>query len=289
MNATILGQALVSGLLIGGIYALVAAGLTLIFGVMKIVNFAQGNLLTLGMYASFWLFTLYGIDPYLSILIVGPLMFGVGFLMQKIAIEPILGEPDHNQLLLTLGIGLLIQNGILALWGASFRNATLWYSNVNYLVGDVAISLPKVIAFVGALLMLGLLYLLLEKTDLGRAMRAAAEETEGSLLVGVNVRNIYALAFGIGAACAGVAGALILPFFYVSPDVGDLFILTAFIVVVLGGMGSMAGSLVGGLMVGIAESIGAVVMPGSMKQVLLFGIFILVLLLRPTGLFGSKA
>ena len=289
MTPTILGQALVSGLLIGGIYALVAAGLTLIFGVMKIVNFAQGNLLTLGMYASFWLFTLYGIDPYLSILIVGPLMFGVGFLMQKIAIEPILGEPDHNQLLLTLGIGLLIQNGILALWGASFRNATLWYSNVIYLVGDVAISLPKVIAFVGALLMLGLLYLLLEKTDLGRAMRAAAEETEGSLLVGVNVRNIYALAFGIGAACAGVAGALILPFFYVSPDVGDLFILTAFIVVVLGGMGSMAGSLVGGLMVGIAESIGAVVMPGSMKQVLLFGIFILVLLLRPTGLFGSKA
>lgn len=289
MTATILGQALVSGLLIGGIYALVAAGLTLIFGVMKIVNFAQGNLLTLGMYASFWLFTLYGIDPYLSILIVGPLMFGVGFLMQKIAIEPILGEPDHNQLLLTLGIGLLIQNGILALWGASFRNATLWYSNVNYLVGNVAISLPKVIAFVGALLMLGLLYLLLEKTDLGRAMRAAAEETEGSLLVGVNVRNIYALAFGIGAACAGVAGALILPFFYVSPDVGDLFILTAFIVVVLGGMGSMVGSLVGGLMVGIAESIGAVVMPGSMKQVLLFGIFILVLLLRPTGLFGSKA
>lgn len=289
MTATILGQALVSGLLIGGIYALVAAGLTLIFGVMKIVNFAQGNLLTLGMYASFWLFTLYGIDPYLSILIVGPLMFGVGFLMQKIAIEPILGEPDHNQLLLTLGIGLLIQNGILALWGASFRNATLWYSNVNYLVGNVAISLPKVIAFAGALLMLGLLYLLLEKTDLGRAMRAAAEETEGSLLVGVNVRNIYALAFGIGAACAGVAGALILPFFYVSPDVGDLFILTAFIVVVLGGMGSMAGSLVGGLMVGIAESIGAVVMPGSMKQVLLFGIFILVLLLRPTGLFGSKA
>lgn len=289
MTATILGQALVSGLLIGGIYALVAAGLTLIFGVMKIVNFAQGNLLTLGMYASFWLFTLYGIDPYLSILIVGPLMFGVGFLMQKIAIEPILGEPDHNQLLLTLGIGLLIQNGILALWGASFRNATLWYSNVNYLVGNVAISLPKVIAFAGALLMLGLLYLLLEKTDLGRAMRAAAEETEGSLLVGVNVRTIYALAFGIGAACAGVAGALILPFFYVSPDVGDLFILTAFIVVVLGGMGSMAGSLVGGLMVGIAESIGAVVMPGSMKQVLLFGIFILVLLLRPTGLFGSKA
>ncbi|MBA2450695.1 MAG: branched-chain amino acid ABC transporter permease [Chloroflexi bacterium] len=289
MTPTILGQALVSGLLIGGIYALVAAGLTLIFGVMKIVNFAQGNLLTLGMYASFWLFTLYGIDPYLSILIVGPLMFGVGFLMQKIAIEPVLGEPDHNQLLLTLGIGLLIQNGILALWGASFRNATLWYSNVIYLVGDVAISLPKVIAFVGALLMLGLLYLLLEKTDLGRAMRAAAEETEGSLLVGVNVRNIYALAFGIGAACAGVAGALILPFFYVSPDVGDLFILTAFIVVVLGGMGSMAGSLVGGLMVGIAESIGAVVMPGSMKQVLLFGIFILVLLLRPTGLFGSKA
>jgi branched-chain amino acid transport system permease protein len=289
VTPTILGQALVSGLLIGGIYALVAAGLTLIFGVMKIVNFAQGNLLTLGMYASFWLFTLYGIDPYLSILLVGPLMFGVGFLMQKIAIEPILGEPDHNQLLLTLGIGLLIQNGILALWGASFRNATLWYSNVNYLVGDVAISLPKVIAFVGALLMLGLLYLLLEKTDLGRAMRAAAEETEGSLLVGVNVRNIYALAFGIGAACAGVAGALILPFFYVSPDVGDLFILTAFIVVVLGGMGSMAGSLVGGLMVGIAESIGAVVMPGSMKQVLLFGIFILVLLLRPTGLFGSKA
>src|SRR5215210_2055188 len=141
MTTTILGQALVSGLLIGGIYALVAAGLTLIFGVMKIVNFAQGNLLTLGMYASFWLFTLYGIDPYLSILLVGPLMFGVGFLMQKIAIEPILGEPDHNQLLLTLGIGLLIQNGILALWGASFRNATLWYSNVNYLVGDVAISL----------------------------------------------------------------------------------------------------------------------------------------------------
>lgn len=286
MTITVLGQALATGLLMGGVYALVAAGVTIIFGVMDILNFAQGALLALGMYASFFLFASLGMDPYLSLVIVTPLLFVVGYSVQRVLLQPILSEPPASKLLVTMGLNFIIINALLAVFGAGFRTVNLPYANTTWFIGEVGISVVKVIAFAGALLLNGALFLVMEFTDLGRAMRAAAEEPQGAQLIGVNVRHIYAVAFGLGAAASGAAGALLLPVLYVSPSVANLFLLVAFIIVVLGGMGNLKGAVVGGLIIGVTESLGAVIMPGAMKQMPLFVIFILVLLFRPKGLFG---
>lgn len=291
MDPTVLGQGLVSGLLIGGVYALVAAGLALIFGVMRVINFAQGSLLMVGMYTSYWLHQLWRIDPYLSIPAVAIALFGLGYVAERVVLDPARDAPEHNQLLLTLGLSLILQNAALTLWGASFRSVSLPYTDANLYVGFVAIGVTKIAAFFAAIVMIAGLYLLLTRTDLGRQMRAAAEDRVGALVIGIDVRRMHAVAFGIGSACAGIAGALILPFLHVSPNVGEVFVITAFIVVVLGGMGSVLGALVGGLIVGVAGSLGAALLPaqaGSLNEVILFVLFVGILLLRPTGLFGTR-
>lgn len=291
MDPTVLAQGLVSGLLIGGVYALVAAGLALIFGVMRVINFAQGSLLMVGMYISYWLRQLWGIDPYLSIPIVAVALFALGYVAQRAVIDPARDAPEHNQLLLTLGLSLILQNTALALWGASFRSVSLPYTDATLSIGLVAIGLTKVAAFVAAVAMIAALYLLLTRTDLGREMRAAAEDRVGALVIGIDVRRVHAVAFGIGSACAGVAGALILPFLHVSPNVGEVFVISAFIVVVLGGMGSVVGALVGGIVVGVAGSLGAALLPaqaGSLNEIVLFVLFVGILLVRPSGLFGTR-
>lgn len=291
MDPTVLAQGLVSGLLIGGVYALVAAGLALIFGVMRVINFAQGSLLMVGMYTSYWLRQLWGVDPYLSIPIVAVVLFALGYVAHRAVIDPARDAPEHNQLLLTLGLSLILQNAALALWGASFRSVSLPYTDATLSIGFVAIGLTKVAAFVAAVAMIAALYLLLTRTDLGREMRAAAEDRVGALVIGIDVRRVHAVAFGIGSACAGVAGALILPFLHVSPNVGEVFVITAFIVVVLGGMGSVVGALVGGLVVGVAGSLGAALLPaqaGSLNEIVLFVLFVGILLVRPSGLFGTR-
>lgn len=287
MDLRILGQALVGGLLLGGVYALVAMGLTLIFGVMKIINFAHGTLMMLGMYASYWLFILYGVDPYLSILLSVPAFLLLGVAIQSLVVNFILNAPEHNQLMVTLGLSLFFQNLALALFKADYRTIRTAYSAATVNWGDIVVSMPKLVAFATAILLCALLFLLLMRTDIGKAMRAAAEEREGALLVGIDVRRIYAIAFGLGTACVGAAGAVVLPFFYVSPDVGDVFILTAFVVVVLGGMGNFVGALLGGLIIGVVEGFGGL-LPGSLRLLVVFIIFVLVLLFKPSGLLGTK-
>ena len=288
VNAVVVFQALVSGLFMGGIYSLIAIGFTLILGVLGIINFAQGALMVVGMYVTLWLFTTYGIDPYLSLPISVLVLFLVGALIQRFTIRPIMDAPTHNQLLLTLGITLFIVNLILVLFKADPRIIQSGISGTRMFIGEVMISFPRLVAFAGGITIATALFLFMGRTDLGKAIRASAEEREGSALVGINVKRIHLIAFGLGAACAGAAGTLMTPFFTLTPTAGDTFIMIMFAVVVLGGMGNMLGSLLGGIIIGLVESLGAVFLPGSSRLLGVFVVFILVLLFRPTGLLGKK-
>lgn len=279
-------QSIVSGLLMGGVYSLVAVGLSLIFGVMRIINFAHGSFMMLGMFTTYWLYVLLGIDPYLSLLFSIPALFVIGLIVERFVIDKVLSAPEHNQLLLTLGISMFIENLALFIWSPNYRTLSIPYVNKAATVGTVMISFPKLIAFLFAVLLSAALYYFLKNTDVGKAIRAASEEKEGALTVGINLKRIYYIAFGIGTACVGAAGTLTAPFFYVNPHVGGIFVITAFVIVVLGGMGNIIGALVGGLIIGLAESVGAAFIPGQLKQFIIYFIFILVLLFKPEGLFG---
>jgi len=288
MNISFVLQSLLDGLLIGGVYSLVAIGLTLIFGVMRIVNFAHGALMMLGMYTTYWSFTLLHIDPYLSIFITIPVLFVIGACFQKFLITRIIDAPEHNQLLLTLGVSLFLENLIVFLWSPNYRVTRTSYEFVYFYLGEISISLQRLLAFATTMIVAIVIYLLLTRTDLGKAIRAASEEPRGALLMGINVKRIYWITFGIGAACAGVAGSATAPFFPAYPTVGGIFVITAFMVVVLGGMGSILGAVVGGLIIGVADSIGGMLFPGAMKSIISFVLFIMILLFKPTGLFGSN-
>lgn len=282
-------QAIVSGLLIGGLYALIAVGLTLIFGVMDIINFAHGEFLMFGMYAAFFASILFGLDPYLVAVLALPLFFLLGWIVQATLIRHVVGAPHAIQILLTLGLSLVLQNLAQYLFSPDFQSLNLPYSGTTFELWGTHLSLPRLMACGVALGVSGLVYFILRKTDTGKALRACAEEREGALACGIDVQRMYKIAFGLGVVCVAVAGIAMTPFFYISPTVGVPFTLTAFVVVVLGGLGNVPGALVGGLIVGVVESVGALVLPSaSLKQVATFGIFILILLLRPQGLFGQK-
>jgi branched-chain amino acid transport system permease protein len=292
-------QAAATGLLIGGVYGLVALGLTLIFGVLNIINFAHGALMTIGLYLSFILFDRYGIDPYLSLFITMPVLFLIGLFVQRLVIHPTRDAPHSNQLLLTLGLSLLIENALLVAFTATPRAIRLDYGRGPTPFGLFEIDFPlriagttithaRLMAFIGALVLTGLLYLLLQRTDLGKAIRATAQEKEGAALVGIDIHRINMITFGIGTACVGAAAALVLPFLAVDPTAGSIFNITAFVIVVLGGMGSVVGALAGGIVIGLTQEMWIVFFPGTSKLLGVFIIFILVLLLRPQGLFGGR-
>jgi len=282
-------QSIISGLLIGGVYALIAVGLTLIFGVMKIINFAHGEFLMFGMYFAFFLSTLFGIDPYISAILALPLFLLFGWGIQAVLVRPVLGAPDMIQILLTVGISLVLQNLALFFFSADFQSLNLSYSGMTFEAGAARVSFSRLLACVVALSVAGGLYMFLQRTDVGKALRACAEEREGALAVGIDVERMYRIAFGLGIACVAIAGILMTPFFYIAPSVGVPFTLTAFVVVVLGGLGNIPGALVGGLIVGLVESLGEILLPAaSLKSLATFTIFILILLLRPQGLFGQK-
>ena len=291
-DASILFPSLLNGLTTGAVYALIALGLTLIYGVLHIINFAHGAALMLALYAVYFLKSQLGIDPYLALPLVVPGMFVFGYAVQRLVINRASHGKDENILLVTLGLSIIMENLALIFFKSDTRTIDTAYTlatvPINVGFAQAMIALPKLVAFAGALLVSAMLFWLVGKTDLGRAIRAVSREKHGAKLMGINVDHIYALTFGIGLACVGAAACILLPAYYVNPQVGSGFVLVAFTVVVLGGMGSFVGALVGGLLLGVVESLGGLYFGDSLGQIGIFVIFIAVLLFRPQGLFGAK-
>ncbi|RLC61339.1 MAG: branched-chain amino acid ABC transporter permease, partial [Chloroflexota bacterium] len=251
-------------------------------------NFAHGEFLMVGMYIAYFLAARTGLDPYFTILVTVPALFLIGAGIFRVNIQPVLKDPVMNQILLTVGLMLVLQNLALVLFTATPLSLDNPYNKMIFNVGPVVIPLSNLLGFVGSLLGVAILWWFLRYTDMGRAIRAASQNREAATLVGIDVRRTYLVAFGIGSACVGLAASLMIPFYYVAPLVGAFLGLVAFIVVILGGMGNVLGALVGGLIIGLTETMGAAILPGSLSRVLTFAIFILVLLFRPQGIFGRR-
>jgi branched-chain amino acid transport system permease protein len=285
---TIFLQSLLSGILIGGAYALIGVGLTIIFGVMRIINFAHGDLVMLGMYAAYFLFTLGHVDPFVSIVFVFPLLFLFGALLQKTVINRVLNALPQNQILLTIGIGLIISNTMMLLFTSDYRIISTSYSSGSFRIGEISVSTPLLLSFVITGAVTAVLYWFLMKTDTGQAIRATAQDRDAAQLMGVNVKRMSVLATGIGAGLAAVAGALISPTYYIFPQVGQPFTLKAFVIVVLGGMGSVMGATVGGVLIGATESLAGAYISSGLKDLVVYVLFLLILLFKPAGLFGKS-
>jgi branched-chain amino acid transport system permease protein len=281
-------QALISGILIGGVYALIGIGLTVIFGVMRIINFAHGDLLMVGMYATYYLFTLLHVDPFLSIFITIPLMFLYGAFLQKFFINRVLSALPQNQILLTIGLGLIMSNAVMLAFTSDYKILTTRYSSSSMKILGISISSPLVISFAITIAITVALTWFLRETNTGQAIRATAQDREAAMLMGIDVRRMSMFAFGLGAALAGTAGALIAPTYYIFPQVGSIFTLKAFVITVLGGMGSVTGAMAGGVLIGVAESIGGAYFGSGWKEVIVFVLFLLVLLFKPAGLLGKS-
>jgi branched-chain amino acid transport system permease protein len=289
LSPVILVPAVLNGLMTGAIYALIALGLTLIYGVLHIINFAHGALLTAAMFAAFFAYSLLGIDPYLAAVIITPLFFLLGYALQRFIIGPAAHGEDRNFLLVTLGLAIVIENGLLYAFRADTRTINLPYAFSTIEVGTAFIAVPRVVAFVAMIVVAAALWAIMQWTDTGKAIRAVAKEKLGAELSGIDVAHIYAVTFGLGTACVAVAACLLIPTYYVNPTAGDAFVLIAFTIVVLGGMGSIAGALLGGLFVGVVESLSSIFLGESLGQIGIFVMFIAMLLIRPSGLFGERA
>jgi branched-chain amino acid transport system permease protein len=289
LSAEILLQSLVSGILIGLIYALVAVGLTLIFGVMDIVNFAHGEFLMIGMYSGFWLFALYALDPIYTLPLTMILLFALGALVYRLIIRRIIDAPMLSQIFTTFGLMILFRGIAQFLWKPDFRTVTKSVVDGNLSLGGVHVGLPQLVAAGGAVLMSAAIYFFLTRTRTGAALEATAADKESARLMGIDTQKMFMLAWGIGAACAGVAGALMATFFPIFPDVGANFILIAFVVVNLGGFGSVTGALCAGVIVGVIEVMGGLLLGPQYKMAIVLLLFLIVLMFRPQGLMGKAA
>jgi len=288
LDVAILLPSFLNGVTTGAVYALIALGLTLIYGVLHIINFAHGAALMVALYAVYFLKDRAGIDPYLALPLVVAAMFALGYGLQRVVINRAGHGKDENILLVTLGLAIVLENLALLFFKSDTRTIETAYTLTTVAVGPATIALTKLVAFAGALAAATVLLWVVHRTDLGRAIRAVAKETQGARLMGIDVEHVYAMSFGIGLACVGAAACFLLPAYYVNPQVGSGFVLVAFTIVVLGGMGSFAGALLGGLLIGIVESLGGLFLGESLGQIGIFAIFIAVLLFRPQGLLGAR-
>jgi branched-chain amino acid transport system permease protein len=286
--AEILIQLIVSGILIGGVYALISIGLTMIYGVLDVVNFAHGEFLMLGMYVTFWLFAFLHLDPYVSLLIVAPLLFFIGLFVGRTVIRPIIGSPASVQIFATVGVSLILTNGALVLWKADFRSIPTSYGSFAIALGPIFIGYPQLMSFIGALLVSALLFLLLKYTYLGKAIRATAQNRRAAMLMGINIQKIYVFTFGIGIGLVGIASALLAPIYSIFPTLGTQFVVVAFVAVVLGGLGSVPGAILGSLIIGLTETFSGFFISPGWRQAISYAVFILVLIFRPQGLIAQK-
>jgi branched-chain amino acid transport system permease protein len=282
----ILVQLIINGIMLGSMYAIISVGLTLIFGIVRVVNFAHGELLMVGMYATYLFGAHFGLHPYVSALPVVMLLFVLGALIQRFIIQPLLKAEEHIQIFATVGLSTALVNLALLLFGADLYSLQVPSVRESLQLGGSTLLVGQAVMLVCAVALIGGLHFFMQVTPLGRAVRATAQNRNAALLMGVPVERIYIFAFGLGAACVGLASALIMPLIPVTPTIGSYFVLTAFVVVVLGGMRSLHGAFAGAMIIGIVDSLSGYYIAPDLKEVVYFAIFIAILVFKPTGLFG---
>ena len=288
MPAEIYLNVAASGLLTGLVYGLMALGLSVIFGVVRVVNFAHGEMMTVGMYVAVLAFATLGIDPLVMMVPIAAVLFVFGYLLQASLINPFINRPEHSQFMLLVAVALILVNLQLIVFGPDSQGVRTSYSFDSYAIGRVIVDASKVYAAVAALAVAAALFAFFRFTLLGKAIRACADNYHGALVVGLNVKHLYALTFGIGAACVGAAGAMLVAITDVTPTIGPAYTLLAFVIVITGGLGSMPGALLGGVLIGVTEALGGLLFTPSAKSMFAFGILVLVLLFRPQGILGRK-
>ena len=285
-------QTLISGLLLGGLYALIGLGMTLIMGVMKIINLAHGELMMVAMYIAYVLFTFFQMDPYLSVLVAAPVLFILGIALQKFLINPVLKTDAIIQVILTVGIGMVLANLATIIFTSNYRSIPVDYATKAWYLSDIwkaspielSLSVPWTVSFLIAIVITVCLWMFLAKTDLGKSIRATAQDNDAALLMGVNVGKMRVITFGLGSALVGAAGCLLIPIYYLYPDLGGQFTLIAFVITILGGLGSTIGAIIGGLILGIFESMTATYAGMGWAPVGRFVIFIAALIFIPGGI-----
>jgi branched-chain amino acid transport system permease protein len=278
----------ISGLLTGLVYGLMALGLSVIFGVVRVVNFAHGEMMTVAMYLAVVLFAQFGLDPLVMMLPIAALMFAVGYAMQMAIINPFVSRPEHMQFMLMVAIAIIIVNSLLMIFGPDAQAVQTSYSFDSYALGPVIVDATKLYAGLAAILVAAALFAFFQYAPVGKAIRACADNYTGALVVGLDVKKLYALSFGLGAACLGAAGAILVLLVDVTPSLGPAYTLLAFVIVITGGMGSMPGALLGGVLIGFTEAMAGLFFTPSAKSMFAFAILVLVLLFRPQGIMGKR-
>lgn len=278
----------VSGLLTGLVYGLMALGLSVIFGVVRVVNFAHGEMMTIAMYLAVVLFAQFKLDPLLMMLPIAALLFCLGYAMQIAIINPFINRPEHSQFILLVAVAIIMVNGLLIVFGPDAQSVQTSYSYDSFALGSLIVDATKLYAGIAAIVTALALFCFFRFTTIGTAIRACADNYTGALVVGLDVKRLYALTFGIGAACVGAAGAMLVLIIDVTPALGPAFTLLAFIIVIVGGLGSMPGALLGGVLIGMTEAMAGLLFSPSAKSMFAFAILVLVLLFRPQGIVGKK-
>jgi branched-chain amino acid transport system permease protein len=284
----LVANVVIAGVLTGLVYGLMALGLSVIFGVVRVVNFAHGEMMTIAMYAAVVLFAALGLDPFLAIVPVAGAFFALGYAMQAALINPFITRPEHSQFMLLLAVALIMVNGLLLIFGPDARNVQTEYQLESFELGALLFDKGRVYAAGAALAATGLLFAFFRFTLTGKAIRACADNYLGAKVVGLDVKHLYALTFGLGSACVAVAGCAMAVLLEVTPALGPGYTLLAFVIVIVGGLGSMGGALVGGVLIGVSEALAGLFIAPSAKSMFSFGLLILVLLLRPQGLLGRR-
>ena len=289
MSLAVYLNVIVAGILTGLVYGLMALGLSVIFGVMRIVNFAHGEMMSIAMYIAVVLFAAFHLDPLIMLVPIAAVMFVFGYLLQLSLINPFITRPEHSQFLLVVAIALIIVNTLLIIFGPDAQTIQTSYAYDSFQLGPVIIDASKAYAAAAAIVVTVALFAFFRFTLFGKAIRACADNYTGALVVGLDVKRFYALTFGIGAACVGAAGTMMALITDVTPMLGPAYTLLAFVIVITGGLGSMAGALIGGVLIGLTEAIAGLLFTPSAKTMFSFGILVLVLLLRPQGILGKRA
>ncbi|HVZ51487.1 MAG TPA: branched-chain amino acid ABC transporter permease [Pseudolabrys sp.] len=289
MTADIYLNVAVAGVLTGLVYGLMALGLSVIFGVVRVVNFAHGEMMTVAMYIAVTLFSAFHLDPLVMLVPIAAVMFAFGYVLQKGLINPFITRPEHSQFLLLVAIAIIIVNVLLILFGPDAQNVQTSYAYDSFQIGTLIVDATKAYAGLAAIVVATALFAFFQYSTVGTAIRACADNYTGALVVGLDVKHLYALTFGLGAACVGAAGTILLLIFDVTPATGPAYTLLAFVIVITGGLGSMPGALIGGVLIGLTEAMAGLLFTPSAKSMFSFGILVLVLLFRPQGIMGKRA